>query len=86
MYIILRICVNKDIPTTAGAKFVVSDKGDILSPKQAPQMIAPAASVGEIPVVKAIPIKATPIVLTVVNELPVNIETTIVTYNALTAK
>lgn len=71
--------------TTAGAKFVVSDSGDILSPKQAPQMTAPAANAGETPVVAAIPIKATPTVLTVVNELPVNIDTTMVTYNALTA-
>ncbi|MNP32898.1 hypothetical protein D3C76_1261020 [compost metagenome] len=86
VYAILRMCVNKDIPATAGAKFVVSESGDILSPKQAPLIIAPAAKVGEIPVVTAIPIKATPMVLTVVNELPVNIETMIVTYNALTAK
>ena len=27
------IWVNKSVPTIAGAKFVVSDKGDILSPK-----------------------------------------------------
>ena len=82
----LPMWVNKDMPATAGAKFVVSDSGDILSPKQAPQITAPAASAGEIPVVTAIPMKATPTVLTVVKELPVNIDTTMVTYNALTAK
>ena len=27
------MCVNRSIPTTAGARFVVSDSGDILSPK-----------------------------------------------------
>ncbi|MNT84912.1 hypothetical protein D3C72_2250070 [compost metagenome] len=75
----LRICVNSVVPATAGAKFVVSDSGDILSPKQAPQITAPAANVGETPVVAAIPMKATPTVLTVVNELPVNKEIMMVT-------
>ena len=27
------MCVNRSVPTTAGARFVVSDRGDILSPK-----------------------------------------------------
>ena len=31
--IIYRMCVNKSVPAMAGAKFVVSDSGDILSPK-----------------------------------------------------
>ena len=33
VYIMYRICVNKSVPAIAGARFVVSDRGDILSPK-----------------------------------------------------
>ena len=33
VYIIYLMCVNKSVPAIAGARFVVSDKGDILSPK-----------------------------------------------------
>ena len=33
VYAIYLMCVNKSVPAIAGAKFVVSLKGDILSPK-----------------------------------------------------
>ena len=33
VYAIYFMCVNKSVPAMAGAKFVVSDIGDILSPK-----------------------------------------------------
>ena len=33
VYIIYLICVIKSVPAMAGAKFVVSERGDILSPK-----------------------------------------------------
>ena len=33
VYAMYFICVNKSVPAIAGAKFVVSESGDILSPK-----------------------------------------------------
>ena len=59
------------MPAIAGAKFVVSDSGDILSPKYAPEIIAPAVISGERPKPKDIPIKATPSVPATVHELPI---------------
>ena len=76
--IMKRIWSNSLTPATAGAKFVVSDNGLILSPNNAPETIAPAASAGEIPSAIPIPNKATPTVPTVVKALPVNDETIIV--------
>ena len=57
------------------AKIVVSDKGDILSPKYAPEMIAPAIHPSSKPWAFPIPINAIPIVAMVVHELPVITET-----------
>ena len=65
------ICSNKSTLTILAAKFVVSDKGDILSPKKAPETIAPAVSATDASTALAILINATPIVATVVNELPI---------------
>ena len=42
VHIICPICPNKSVPATAGARLVVSDRGDILSPKYEPEIIAPA--------------------------------------------
>ena len=53
------------------ARFVVSDKGDILSPKKAPETIAPAVILMDSPIASPIPISATPMVAAVVNELPI---------------
>ena len=58
------------MPATAGARFVVSDKGDILSPKYDPEITAPAVTSGERPKPAAIPIKAAPKVPATVQELP----------------
>ncbi len=71
------ICEIKSLPAIAGARLVVSDKGDILSPKYAPLKIAPATKPSEISSALPIPINAIPIVAEVVHELPVAIETTI---------
>ena len=71
------------VPVIAGARFVVSLNGDILSPKYAPEITAPAVIPAGI--LKAIPTatKAIPTVAEVVYELPVvsdtNVETIKVT-------
>ena len=68
------MCVNKSVPAIAGAKFVVSESGDILSPKYAPEITAPAIMPVGIPKALPIPINAIPTVADVVQELPVAIE------------
>ena len=47
-------------PATAGARFVVSESGLILSPNMEPQMTAPATMPGWIPMAFPIAIIATP--------------------------
>ncbi len=64
-------CVNTSVPAIAGARFVVSESGDILSPKYAPEMIAPAAIGDGIPRPIAIPMSARPIVPIVPQDVPV---------------
>lgn len=66
------ICLKIGSSPTPAAKLVVSDIGDILSPKQAPQITAPAAHVSGTPAAAATPMRATPIVLTVVKLEPTN--------------
>ena len=68
------IWLNNSPPAIAGAKFVVSLNGDILSPKYAPDKTAPAVIPTSIPSVFPIPINAIPIVADVVQELPVAID------------
>ena len=65
----------------AGARFVVSLKGDILSPKYAPEITAPAVIPAGI--LKATPTatSAIPTVAEVVYELPVVRETNVETIN-----
>ena len=53
---------NKSLPAIAAAKFVESDKGDILSPK--------TVKAGEKPIALPIPNRAIPIVEMVVYPLP----------------
>lgn len=53
------------------ASIVVSDSGEILSPKYAPEIIAPAIHPSLNPCALPIPISAIPIVAIVVHELPV---------------
>ena len=86
VYAMYFICVNKSVPAIAGARFVVSDKGDILSPKYAPEITAPAAIPEGIPMVFPIPINATPTVAAVVHELPVAIEIMAQTIHEATKK
>lgn len=57
------------------ARIVVSDMGDILSPKNAPQITAPAVIADGIPKLFPIPIIATPAVPIVPLEVPQNRET-----------
>ena len=66
--------MNKSDPEIAGAKFVVSLNGDNLSPKYAPEIIAPADISTGIPIALEIPINAIPTVADVVQLLPVAIE------------
>ena len=70
-----RMWVKRSVPAIAGARFVVSDSGDILSPKYAPEITAPAASPMFSSCAVAMPIRATPTVPAVVQELPVASET-----------
>ena len=63
-------------PTSFGTRIVVSESGDILSPKYAPQITAPAAAASERPMTFDMPTKATPSVPAVVHELPVTMPTT----------
>ena len=69
-----RMCSQRSTPAAAGVKLVVSDNGDILSPKKAPETIAPPVSDGGIPSPKPIPIIARPTVPTVPHEVPVATE------------
>ena len=70
VHIMFLMCAKRSEPATAEAKLVESDSGDILSPKTAPEMMAPAVNAGLIPRVVPIPKRASPTVETVVNPLP----------------
>ena len=69
--IIYLIWSNKFDPATAAAKFVVSLRGDILSPKYAPDITAPATIPVSNPRTFPIPINAIPTVAEVDQLLPV---------------
>jgi hypothetical protein len=71
VYIIYRMWENKSAFAIDDAKTVVSDIGDILSPKYAPDIMAPAQRAGGIPKASPIPRRAIPIVAMVVHEVPV---------------
>ena len=73
-----RMCLmwsNSVAPAIAGARFVVSERGDILSPKYAPVTMAPAAIAVLTPSPVATPISATPTVPAVVHDDPVASDT-----------
>ena len=61
---------------------VVSDSGDILSPKNAPETTAPATMAGCAPSACPMPMKATPSVAQVVRLLPMAMPTTEVSTKA----
>ena len=65
------IWLNKLVPVTPEARLVVSDKGDSLSPKYAPEIMAPALIARDISIAAAIPIKPMPRVPATVHELPI---------------
>ena len=69
------MCEKMGLPVTEAAKTVVSESGETLSPKYAPEIMAPAIHPEENPCASPIPIKAIPIVAIVVHELPVITET-----------
>ena len=71
-----RMCSNSSAPATAGARLVVSDSGDILSPKYAPEITAPAVAAGDSPRPWATPTRPMPRVPAVVQELPMAREAT----------
>lgn len=68
------------------ARTVVSLRGEILSPKYAPDIIAPAIHPGENPMARPIPMKATPMVAMVVQDEPVSTEIRADTAQAVTKK
>lgn len=59
----------------ADAKTVVSERAETLSPKYAPEIIAPAIQPSLKPIALPIPISATPIVAIVVHDEPVTNDT-----------
>ena len=69
--IIYLMWVKRSVPDDEDASTVVSDRGETLSPKYAPEIIAPAVHPGEKPSAVPIAISATPTVAMVVQELPV---------------
>ena len=70
------ICTKISVSVNVEAKIVVSERGDILSPKYAPDMIAPAVYAGLIPIAVPMPIIATPTVPAVPHDVPVATEIT----------
>ena len=69
--------VNSSPPAMAGAKFVVSLRGESLSPKYAPEITAPAIIPEGSPNAFPIPINAIPTVADVDQLLPVANEITV---------
>ncbi len=75
VHIMWRMWTNSSVPATAGARLVVSLSGDILSPKYAPEMMAPAVRPRLRSWAVATPTSAMPMVEAVVQEEPVAMET-----------
>lgn len=65
------IWANNSLSATADDKLVESDNGDILSPKTAPEMIAPATKARLAFMLAPIPKRAIPTVEIVVKPLPI---------------
>ena len=86
VYSICLIWPYKSLPAAIGARIVVSEKGDNLSPKTAPLNTAPAAIGSGTPKAIAIPIIATPAVPALPNDVPVKVEITAQTRKAVTNK
>ena len=65
------MCEKSGTPSDPEARVVVSDSGEILSPKYAPDIMAPATHPSSKPCALPMPIKAMPIVAMVVHDEPV---------------
>ena len=78
------ICSYNSLPAAIGAKLVVSESGDNLSPKNAPETTAPAVAGNDTPSPPAIPIMATPIVPADPQDVPVTIASIADDKNAVT--
>ena len=63
--------VKSGTPTLLDASVVVSESGDTLSPKYAPEIIAPATHPSAKPCARPMPISAMPMVAMVVHDDPV---------------
>lgn len=70
------MCLNSGVPLTDAASTVVSLSGLILSPKYAPEIIAPAVHPVSNPKARPMPSSAMPIVAIVVHDDPVITDTT----------
>ena len=77
---------KRSVPEMALAKFVDSDKGELLSPKIAPDKTIPATIAGFIPINVPTPINETPTVDKVVKALPIKAPTSEVVTNAVGKK
>ena len=71
-----RMWSNVSAFTIWADRIVVSDSGEVLSPRYAPEMTAPAVMAGDTPSRPAMPTRPTPIVPAVVHELPIDRATT----------
>ena len=80
------MCLKRGDPEMDAAITVVSESGEILSPKYAPDMIAPAIIPSLKPWAFPIPMRATPIVAMVVHELPIITEMKAQIIHAVTRK
>ena len=80
------MCSNKLTSPIPAAKFVVSDNGEQLFPRNAPETTAPVVIASLKPKICPIPKNAIPIVEIVVNELPTVIPTIVQTKNAVGKK
>ena len=72
-----RMWLHRSVSTTAGVRLVVSESGDILSPKNEPDTTAPAVQYSGTPRAWPIPMMARPTVPTVPQEVPVASDTTV---------
>ena len=70
------MCAYNGVSAVAAARFVVSDMGDILSPKKAPDTTAPAIRADGTPTLMPTPYRARPIVAMLPKDVPVQSDMT----------
>ena len=86
VYSMCRMWVYSSTSAATEARIVESDKGDILSPKYAPEITAPAMSGSGAPSAVAVPIMATPMVPADPHEVPVKDDIRTVARKAVSAR